>query len=162
MSLNMNIIEYPDFINECAVYIGKLRNLYNYELNEEQERFKRGDLTEMADIIGVKGELIFSYYLHSLKIQHTLNKLLSNKPVYSWDIKIGDTTYDVKTIKNNAPHFLVNEEAHLKNKGIDIYVFIQLLNNNKASIWKCNYDKVNEWPIANFKYTNAYYKKIDV
>ena len=57
------IIEYPPFIHECAVYIGKLRDLYNYDMNEEADRFKRGDRSEQVNILGVKGELIFSYHL---------------------------------------------------------------------------------------------------
>ena len=82
------LIDYPPFIHECAVYIGKLRDLYNYDMNEEAERFKRGDRSEYVNILGVKGELIYSYFLQSKGIKHDTAKLLSNRPVSSWDIKI--------------------------------------------------------------------------
>ena len=117
------LIDYPPFIHECAVYIGKLRDLYNYDMNEEAERFKRGDRSEYVNILGVKGELIYSYYLQSKGIKHNTAKLLSNRPVSSWDIKIKgiNKKIDVKTIRTDAPDLLVNKEAHLKTKDIDTF-----------------------------------------
>ena len=55
-------IKYPNFINECAAYIGKLRHLYNYELNNQTDKYNRFGQSDLPDILGLKGELIFSYY----------------------------------------------------------------------------------------------------
>lgn len=157
------LIDYPPFIHECAVYIGKLRDLYNYDMNEEAERFKRGDRSEYVNILGVKGELIYSYFLQSKGIKHNTAKLLSNRPVSSWDIKIKgiNKKIDVKTIRTDAPDLLVNKEAHLKTKDIDTYVFVQLINDETARYWVFKYEDVSNWDIKNVKYTDAYYLNIE-
>jgi len=153
-------INYPNFINECAVYIGKLRDLYNYNLNEDNDSFKRGDRSEYVNILGVKGEMIFSYYLQSINIPHTTNKLLSNTPISDYDIIVGKKKIDIKTIRTDAPDLLVNKDAHNKNKNIDTYVFIQPISKNTVKYWIFKYDEVNTWEIKNVKYSDAYYKEI--
>lgn len=153
-------IQYPNFINECAVYIGKLRHLYNYDLNESTDKYNRFGKSDAPDILGLKGELIFSYYLAKNDIEHTNARLLSNKPVKEPDIIVGNKKIDVKTIHPDAPHLLVNEEAHKKDKNIDTYVFVQIINNNTANYWVYSYQEVNVWDVSFFKYTNAYCKLI--
>ena len=153
-------IEYPNFINECSVYIGKLRHLYNYDLNESTDKYNRFGKSVAPDILGLKGELIFSYFLAKNNIKHTNAKLLSNVPIKEPDIIIGNKKIDVKTINADAPHLLVNEEAHKKDKNIDTYVFIQIKNNQSANYWVYSYKEVNSWDVKFFKYTNAYCKLI--
>jgi len=153
-------IKYPNFINECAAYIGKLRHLYNYELNNQTDKYNRFGQSDLPDILGLKGELIFSYYLAKNDIEHTNAALLSNKPVKEPDIIINNVNIDVKTINKNAPHFLVNEEAHKKDKKINTYVFVRLKENNLADYWIFDYKEVNDWEVKFFKYTNAYCKLI--
>jgi hypothetical protein len=153
-------ITYPNFINECAVYIGKLRHLYNYDLNEKTDKYNRFGKSDEPDILGLKGELVFSYFLAKNDINHTNAKLLNNTPVKEPDIIVGDKKIDVKTINPDAPHLLVNEEAHKKDKNIDTYVFIRLDKINKATYWIYSYDDVDQWDIKFFKYTNAYSKLI--
>lgn len=153
-------IKYPNFINECSVYIGKLRHLYNYDLNESTDKYNRFGKSDAPDILGLKGELIFSYFLAKNNIEHTNAKLLSNVPIKEPDIIVGNKKIDVKTINTNAPHLLVNEEAHNKDKDIDTYVFVRLKTNNTADYWVYSYKEVNEWEVQFFKYTNAYCKLI--
>ena len=155
------IIQYPNFINECAVYIGKLRHLYNYELNESTDKYNRFGKSDEPDILGLKGEMIFSYYLGKNDIKHINASLLSNKPIKEPDIIINNKNIDVKTINPKAPHFLVNEEAHKKDKNINTYVFIRLIDNESANYWIFDYEEVDKWDIKFFKYTNAYCKLID-
>ena len=153
-------IKYPNFINECAVYIGKLRHLYNYELTQKTDKYNRFGNSDEPDILGMKGELIFSFYLAKNDIEHTNAKLLSNKPIHEPDIIINNKHIDVKTINPNAPHFLVNEEAHKKDKNVNAYAFIRLKDNNTADYWIFDYKEVNNWEVKFFKYTNAYCKLI--
>ena len=155
------MIHFPNYINTCAAYIGKLRDLVNYEMNEKAERFKRGGRSEYVNILGVKGELIFSHHLHAQNVEHVVNSLLENSPINSWDIKIKDNFFiDVKTIRTDAPDLLVNESAHKKDKGITHYVFIQLLEQTKARYWVYSKSEVDQWEIKNCKYSNAYFKPI--
>lgn len=153
-------ITYPPFINEVAVYIGKLRDLYNYNLNEQHERFKRGERSEQVNILGVKGELIFSYYLQANNISHEIGRLLNDKPVSAYDILVENKKIDVKTVRTDAPDLLVNKEAHEKLKGINSYVFVQPLTNNSARYWIFKHDEVSAWKIKNVKYTDAYFLTI--
>ena len=37
------VIKYPNYINTVSIYIGKLRDLYNTELNEKNNKYKRGE-----------------------------------------------------------------------------------------------------------------------
>jgi len=153
-------INYPDFINACAAYVGKLRNLYNYDLQQKCHNMSRGDSNERVAIIGLMGELIFSHYLHSKGIKHTLNKILDNKPVVSWDIKISENCLiDVKTKKTDKikRHFLVNKKGHHKEgKNVTHYVFIILGEDNNAEYFIFDKAEISKWEIINVKYSDAY------
>jgi len=154
-------IEYPTFIDECAVYIGKLRDLYNYDMNEQAQRFKRGGQSEYVNILGVQGELIFSYFLHSKGVQHKMNRLLSNKPVASCDIVMNGKRVDVKTIRTDSNNLLVNKEAHHKNKGVDTYVFIKILDGHRAIFWIFPHADISQWKVMNPGYSEAYYLPVE-
>lgn len=158
--LKSGVITYPAFIDECAVYIGKLRDLINYDMNEQNPRFKRGDQTESVNILGVRGELIFSYYLHSLNKSHTMVKLLSHKPIASCDIVIGDRKIDVKTVRPYAVDLLVNVEAHKKKRDVNAYVFVKPGGNCTAQFWMFDRKQIDSWPIKDANYSDAYYRKI--
>ena len=151
---------YPEYINEVSKVIGSLRCKSNEVITQQVKYFQRGGKEEELDVMGVKGELIFSHYLHSIRVEHKVNTLLDHKPVSAPDIIIGDKTIDVKCIRSTSPHFLVNERAHLKDKNIGFYAFVMPFKNNTADIYICSYDSVNKWGVKNFKYTKAYYKLI--
>ena len=95
-------IKYPYFINECAAYIGKLRNLTNYDLKLTYTKYDRGYQNEVVDILGVQGELIFCYYLDKLDIPYTATKLLSNKPLKEPDVIVKGKKIDVKAVRKTA------------------------------------------------------------
>jgi hypothetical protein len=152
--------KYPDYINEVSKVIGSLRSKSNKEIKKKVKYFQRDGKEEELDVMGVKGELIFSHYLHSIGVEHKLNTLLNDKPVSEPDIIIGDKTIDVKCTRSTSPYFLVNERAHLKDKNIGFYAFVMPFKNNTADIYICSYDSVNKWGVKNFKYTSAYYKLI--
>lgn len=154
------IINFPNYINFCATCIGKLRDLCNYDLKESNNKFKRGGKDESVDILGVKGELIFSHYLHLKGIKHEVNKLLDSKPVISWDIKIGNYFIDVKAIRPYAYDLLVNEDAHKKSKGVTHYAFVQVLDNSIAKYWVFPKKEVDKWKVKKAKYSNAYFLPI--
>lgn len=150
---------YPEYINEVAEHLGRLRNDYNNELRKKHPKYEMGNLNLYVDVLGVKGELILSNYLYSIGADHKLQTLLDDSPVCSWDIKIGDTTFDVKTLEHKNGNFLVNEEQHHK-KTVDYYAFVLPIENNNAYIWKYKYKDVNNWNVKHFGYTNAYHKKV--
>lgn len=155
------VIEYPDFINDVSVYIGKLRDLFNFKLNQNSPSYKRGEHTEFVNILGVKGELIFSNYLHQNNIDHCLGTLLSHSPLVTCDMIVNGKRIDIKTIRADAQDLLVNKQAHEKLKGIDTYVFVQVQDNNKAQYWVHKYGEINDWKIKNVGYSDAYYKSIN-
>lgn len=160
----IGVIQYPDYINIISIYIGKLRDLYNVELNEKNGKYKRGEKGEFVNIMGVKGELIVQNFLFQQDIKFKYGEILSNKPVGGADIYIGDDIrIDVKTLNDGAEHLLVNEEAHKKTKNITHYWFIQpLINDNNgksltsAAYWIYTYDEVDNWEIKDVKYSYAY------
>ena len=161
------VIKYPDYINIISIYLGKLRDLYNTELNEKNPKYKRGELSEVVNILGIKGELIVQNFLFQQKVNFTYSEILSSKPVGSADVFIGNHKIDVKSINDGAPDLLVNKEAHEKNKNITHYWFIQPLvndNNNKptttANYWIFTKEEVDNWKIKKVKFTHAYYKEI--
>ena len=160
------VIQYPDYINIISIYIGKLRDLYNTELNEKNPKYKRGELSEFVNILGIKGELIVQNFLFEQKVNFTYGEILSSKPVGSADVFIGSRNIDVKSINDGAAHLLVNKEAHEKNKNITHYWFIQPLvdNNNKptttANYWIFTKEDVDDWKIDDFGYSYAYCKEI--
>ncbi len=164
----VGVIKYPDFINTTSIYLGKLRDLYNVELNLKNPKYKRGERSEFVNILGIKGELIVQEFLFQNGIQFRYSEILSNKPVGSADIYIGDAIrIDVKTIRDDAPDLLVNEEAHRKEKNITHYWFVQpYAHNNKsltsAGYWIFTKEEVDEWEVKLVKYTNAYYKEIKI
>ena len=92
-------------------------------------------------------------------VEHKLQTLLDDNPICSWDIKIGDTTFDVKTLEHPNGNFLVNEEQHHK-KTVDYYAFVLPVKNNNAYIWKYTYEQVSDWNVKHFGYANAYHKKV--
>jgi len=163
----VGVIKYPKFINIVSIYIGKLRDLYNVELNERNSKYKRGELSEFVNILGVKGELIIQHFLHSKDVVFRFSDILAQTPQGSADIYIGDThRIDVKTINDGAPDLLVNEEAHNKGKNITHYWFVRPHTDasgkplTSADYWIFTYDEVSEWKVKNVKYSNAYYMEL--
>lgn len=150
---------YPEYINEVAEHLGRLRNEHNNELRKKYPKYEMGNLNLYVDVLGVKGELILSNYLYSIGVEHELQILLDDSPVCSWDIKLGDTTFDVKTFEHPKGNFLVNEEQHHK-KRVDYYAFVLPVENNNAYIWKYTYEQVSDWNVKHFGYANAYHKKV--
>lgn len=156
------LISYPAYIDEISVYLGKLRDLYNADLNEKQVRFKRGDRSEFVNILGIRGELIFQHFLHQQGVPFSSCAMLDNRPVSSYDLRIDNgKTYclDIKTIRTDAPDLLVNAEAHQKAaaKSITHYVFIQITEPQQARYWIYTVDQVGSWDKKKVGYSEAHY-----
>jgi hypothetical protein len=153
------LITYPKYIDEVSLLIGKNRNDKNIGNMNRNPQYKRGGMEEQIDVLGVKGEIIFSNYLFQKGVEHEINTLIADRPVCDYDVKVKNKKIDVKSINKNAPHFLVNEKAHNKKK-MDYYVFVMPIGNCKAYMWKYSYSDVFNWSVKFFKYTNAYYKEV--
>lgn len=152
------VIKYPEYIDVVSIYIGKLRDLLNSEMNRDNPKFKRGDRSEFVNILGVKGELIVQNFLFNEGIDYKSVKLIAAKPVIGADIFIGDKIkIDVKTIRDDAPDLLVNKEAHEKGKGITHYWFIQPTITGQCNYWIFKFEDINEWKIKNLTFSDGYF-----
>src|SRR5262245_49807582 len=85
----------------------------------------RGDREGSAAWHGAMGEILIRYFLKMRGIQFQAARMLELHPVVGPDIWINDESYDVKTIREDAPDFLVNVTAHEKAKA-DNYIFVRL------------------------------------
>lgn len=150
-------VSFPPFINNLSIIVGKLRDLYNSDMNERNARFKRGDRSKHVNVIGIRGELIAQHLLFMQNVPFESVELLSDKPVKACDIKTPNARIDVKMVRTDAPDLLVNKEAHNKKKAVDYYLFIQQLTDTTARYWIYTYDDVSRWAIKNVKYSDAYY-----
>lgn len=149
-------IYYPPFIEESARVIGCLRHATSIDLDKKNPRYDRGDDSARVHILGVKGEMIFSYFLQAQNINHRINKVLSGLPGTDWDILIKGKRIDVKSIKSGSNQLTVNKEAHKKKNSIDYYAFVQVVNDVSANYWIVNYNEVNNWEVKKLKYSEAY------
>ena len=150
-------IYYPPLINNAALLIGKMRDLCNAEMKEEQPQYKRA---EDVDVLGLKGELVAQYFAFTKNKPFVATKLLASKPLQEPDITIGGKRFDVKAIRPNAPDLQVNEKAHTKSKNITDYWFIQCFNENQARFWFYKHADVSAWQIRAAKYSKIYYQTI--
>jgi hypothetical protein len=152
----MITINYPNWIDECGEYIGALRQISNYNKTMKFKKYDRGSLNNTRNQLGVKGELIFALFCERNSINYVMPELWSEHAVSSYDFKIKGKSIDVKTTA--SPNIIaVNKEEHdNKNKGIQIYVFIQLVGNNIAHMHKYSYEDVSKWECIRYGYTDAY------
>lgn len=152
----MIIINYPNWIDECGEYIGALRQISNYNKTMRFKKYDRGSLNNTRNQLGVKGELIFALYCERNAINYIMPELWSEHAVSSFDFKIKGKSIDVKTTA--SPDIIaVNKEEHdNKNKGIQVYVFLQLMGNNIAHMHKHSYEDVSNWECIRYGYTDAY------
>jgi len=157
----MEIINYPQWIDECGEYIGALRQISNYNKTMKFKKYDRGSLNNTRNQLGVKGELIFALFCERKKIDYIMPELWSEHAVSSYDFKIKGKSIDVKTTA--SPDIIaVNQEEHdNKNKGIQIYVFMQLMGNNIAHMHKYSYQEVSQWNCVKYGFTNAYILKLN-
>jgi hypothetical protein len=156
--IRQGVIIYPPFIDEVAACMSKLRDIVNFKLDQDVERYRRD---KDVNFIGIKGELIFSHYLTTQGIAHEVNRILDARPVVDWDIKLNSKTIDVKTLTNedHATALLVNREAyHKQGKKVDYYVFIRLLNGSlEAEFFMFPSSAVRQWKVKSLKYSDAYF-----
>lgn len=161
-------IEYPPLINEQALYVGKMREVTNVYMHQKNPKYKRGNIP--VDALGCQCELIAQYYFWSKKYQYESDQMLGGKPISSYDIKVYDEVnnksykIDVKGLWSNQSELRVNYDAHIKDKDVSHYMFIQpksdKLFNTLAEIWICEKELINDWELKELKYSKAYTKSI--
>lgn len=152
--------QYPAYIEEAANYIAMLRSACNYNLTKANPRFDRGNNNTTVHTLGLIAEMAFQHYLTTQKIEYKSAPLLDSKPVGSYDIKIKNCCIDVKGMNASTKQFMVNKEAHEKQKKINVYIFVQLLGSNVAQFWKFKHSDIDNWEVKEFKYSKAYYKNL--
>mgnify|MGYP003676048372 CR=1 FL=1 len=163
------IIKYPPLINEQSLYIGKMREATNVYMHQKNPKFKRGNIP--VDALGCQCELIAQYYFWNKKCSYESDQMLGGKPISNYDIKVINTkdglTYkiDVKGLWSEQDELRVNYNAHIKDKNISHYMFIQPLSsdlfNEDANIWLCKKENIDKWSLKELKYSKAYIEKIN-
>lgn len=148
---------YPEFLNEVADLIGRMRNESNEELMSLFPEFSRGTMNEKIDRYGVLCEMAFAYYLQKEGKQYTMSVLLGGKPIPEPDAIVGDARIDVKWV--SADEFRVNTKAHKKKNDVTHYAFIRIAPPNFAKMWVIKYDEVNRWE-EKTSFTPFLFKKI--
>jgi len=151
------IITYPQYIDECAIYLGKLRDLYTAKIKQKDPIHQRDKdkNTENVNITGARGELVFFHHLFIHGIEHETPLLLSSGPISSYDVKVEGIAVDVKTIRHDGSDLLVREDQHQRAKA-KIYAFLKVVPGQKAYIWTFRYDDVSKWAIQPYKHNNCY------
>lgn len=148
---------YPEFFNECADVIGKLRSQSNDELRTLFPEFSRGTQEEKISRYGVLCEMVFAYYLQKEKKSYTMGVLLGGKPMPEPDVIIGDVRIDVKWISGDE--FRVNSKAHHKKSDVTHYAFVRISPPNYAKMWVIKYGEVSRWE-EKTAFTPFFFKKI--
>jgi hypothetical protein len=160
-------IKYPPLINEQALYIGKMREATNVYMHQKNPKFKRGNIP--VDALGCQCELIAQYYCWDKKLSYESDQMLGGKPIASYDIKVTNPDgeifkIDVKGISAVQGEFRVNYNAHIKDKNISHYMFIQPLSENlfneDANIWIKQKKEIDKWDLKELKYSKAYIKQM--
>jgi hypothetical protein len=142
-----------------AKELGEIRNLLNERVMQENPGYRRGDREDYASEIGILGELIARFFLVEKKIDFRAAPLVARVPLSKEDVSIGGQTFDVKTVREDAPDLLVNVSAHAKNK-CDFYWFIRLVDQGTAEHFVFSSKEVSSWPVKSCKYTDAHYRLI--
>jgi hypothetical protein len=112
-----------------------------------------------VDELGIKGELIFSHFLHSRGVEHVLDTMLGGRPICDWDIKINEKfLVDVKTMRTDSTDFMINENTHKKKRGkITHYVFVRLTGKGSAEYYFFSTGEVDNWKIKDSRFSKIYY-----
>lgn len=154
------VICYPELIDECAEVIGVKRNEANKGLHGVK-KFCRGDKNDAVDILGVKGELLYRYFLFLKDRPFVAAKLYDDKPVRTWDVLLMEgrqKSVDVKVVPEGGSEFRVNCQAHEK-KVVDWYVFARLMEGRRVQFIGAPYRLVGEWEVKEGQYGAPYYAK---
>lgn len=157
-NVQARLIRYPVLFHEAAEIIGRARNETNLAMNEQAPEYKRGNLSDQVNIVGIRGELIASHHLTCIGVPHEAARLVADSPIYEPDIVTEKHRIDVKAIRPDAPDLLVNFKAHSKKAGkITHYWFIRCITRDTAQHWIFSYATVSKWAVKKVGYTDAYY-----
>lgn len=155
----MEIIHYPQWIDEVGEYVGALRQMSNYNKTKNNPQFDRKSINYLVHQNGLKGELIFALYLERKGQDYKMPVLWGGYSVCGYDFQVKGTNIDVKTTEKRI--LAVNRGQHEnKNKGIQWYAFIVLTGNLTAELHYKSYDEVSSWGFQEYGYSEAYIKKL--
>ena len=86
---------------------------------------------------------------------------MDKKPVVGADLIVNDVRIDVKGVPPQRAKLWVNANSHEnRNKKIDVYWFIHLINETKANNYIVSWDDVNKWHKTYSTYTMVYQRSI--
>lgn len=155
----MEIIHYPEWIDEVGEYVGALRQMSNYIKTKNNPQFDRKNINYLVHQNGLKGELIYAIYLERKKQDYKMPVLWGGTSFCGYDFQVKGVNIDVKTTESRI--LAVNKEQHEnKNKRIEWYAFIVLTGNLTAELYHISYDEVSSWGFQKYGYSNAYIKNL--
>jgi hypothetical protein len=165
-------IKYPEFLDDCGECVGAHRQLSNYVMTKNIPKYDRGDQNNSRNQIGVKGELIYGFYLEKINENYWMPSLLGNTPYKGPDFVIykdENKKYNIDVKASHSSTLRVNKDEHEdKRKGIDYYAFIIITNQKTddkkmiAKLIHCHYDEVTSWGVSQSKHSSVYQKEINL
>jgi len=155
----MEIIHYPQWIDEVGEYIGALRQISNYNKTISNPKYDRKHLNNSRNQLGLKGELIFALYLERKNQEYKMPVLWGGYAITGYDFQVKGINIDVKTTESRI--LAVNRDEHEnKNKGIQWYAFIVLTGNLTAELYYKSHGEVSSWGFQKYGFTDAYIKNL--
>jgi len=150
-------VNFPGFYDEVAQHLGKMRNDTNLQLMAAHPQYSRPKQNVEVNILGVRAELVARYALYREGIQYDAPRLVDERPVPGPDLYVGQTAVDVKGVPPGKNYLSVNDQAHEKQKGIDMYLFVHFLGPcGVADLYLVAHDVVTSWGKRQLRYTPAY------
>ena len=164
----MEIIKYPEWIDECGEYIGALRQMSCYHMTINNPEYDRKHLNNSRNQLGLKGELIYALYLERRNQEYKMPRLWGNNPATQYDFQVKGIDIDVKTTElkklqdgTEKRILAVNRKEHEnKNKGIQWYAFIILTKKLTAELYYKSHGEVSSWGFQKYGFTDAYIKNL--
>ena len=142
--MKTSFIHFPKFLNECAEVLGeKISEDRTFKMIQNENYVK----------VGVFGELIFQYHLHTLGLNYYTNGIqeseFDDKILKGADFLIftdfGEVYVDVKTLLENQSLFLVNKRAFDYDTNVTHYTFIHIKSENTATAYTFSKKEVQSW-----------------
>tara|TARA_Y100000401_G_scaffold27934_1_gene20143 strand:- start:1707 stop:2198 length:492 start_codon:yes stop_codon:yes gene_type:complete len=151
---------YPVMFHKLANELALLRSELSKNYYTKDTETYRGDREHEISKRGILAELIARHYLDERAIKYKAAPIVWTKPVAEPDIKLSETTMDIKGM-NKENVFMINYIAHNSPfKKPHWYWFVYVNQDITATHYLTKSTKVDNWQVKESTYTKVYYKDI--